>query len=284
MLLVVSYSYSYSDTVNGVTNNAAANGLQWDMSDVLPPQAGLTVSGLAYAYGVTKETEDDFTVTIENDDALYGGYVFQETDDWSGLPGNIIQKAIPLNDVLIDRMGDGRIRTEGNGTVNDPIVRYFYRYDECFDPLASPECPGYATAYFQFLEDNGLLDEEKYKDPLEDENVLDALNRDVDVEEEQEENKEEDEEEEEVEEDLERMLALNDEVNDLANSTAQDTMMLALTQVQTLNTYIAKELEGGTYTETVQLQDNRIDDNRGAALRMGLASEMLHQDMVDLQY
>lgn len=283
-LWLVSYSYCYSDVVTGVTNNAARNGLEWDMSNVLPKQAGLTVGGLTYKYSVTKEVQDDFKVHVENDDKIRGGVIFRETDDWSKLPGNTIFKAVPLDDVVIDRFGNGRIRPEGDSTVTDPTVRYFYRYDECYDPLSSPECPGYAAAFRQFLLDSGLLNQE-ISDPLEDENVKNALDNETEL---KEEKKEEEEEKEEEEDDkkksLEKRLALKDEVNKIADSTAQNAMMQALAQVERIESYIAKEIKGGTYPETIKLQDKKINDNRSASLTLGLQSDKAHQQLVDLQY
>ena len=282
LAVLASSSYCFSEVINGSTNNAAANGNQWDMDNVLPPQAGLTVGGVLYRYTAEKEIPDDFKVTIENDDVL-GGYIFQETDDWSGKPGNTIQKILPIDDVLIDRFGDGRIRTEGEGEVVDPTVRYTYTYDECFDPLASPECPGYAAAFMQYLLDNGLLNEEDIQDAYYSDEVQDALNQKTELQEENEEATEEEEEEEE-EDNTEKLLSIKDEVNDLANTVTQDAMLVALAQVQKLDNYVQKNIEGGSYTETVQLQDKKINDNRGAAVRMGLAQDQVHNEMVESQY
>lgn len=282
-LLVASYSYSYCDIINGTTGNAAINGYQWNMLDVLPPQAGLTVGGLAYSYNVTKNTEDNFTVSIEGDHTG-GGLAFQEIDDWSGLPGNTIAKAVPLNDIPIDVLGDARINTTGDGQVNDPTVRFFYRYDECFDPQTSPDCPGYINAYLDFLKENNLFDESKYINLLDDENVREVLERKVDLEEEDLKSEQEEDEEEEEKEDLEKMLAIGNEANELADTTAQQSMLEALARVDLINSYVTREIQGGVYNDTVVLQDNRIDDNRGAALRMGLASSQLHEEMVNSQY
>ena len=275
------YSYSYSDVVSGVTGNAASDGATWNLTDVLPPQAGLTVGGITYRYGVTKTPEDDFIVHNEIDNNI-GDNIFRETDNWSGLPGNTIRKTLPLDNLPIDTLGDGRIRTEGTGTVDDPVVQYFYTYDECYDPLSSPECPGYANAFYQLLLDNNLLPENVTYDPLEDEFIVAALEQEIEVDEEATEQTDEEEEEENEEEDLQRMLSIED-ANELVDDITQQQMLLALARNEQLNNYLEKELEGGTYNEVVQLQDSQIEDNR-AGLRMGLDSQLRHNELVDLQY
>ena len=84
LALLVSSSYCYSeDTVYGQGN---AFGLNWVMTQVLPQQAGLTVNGVIYSYETVKETEDAMLVHVQNENALGEGYIFRETDDWSGLP------------------------------------------------------------------------------------------------------------------------------------------------------------------------------------------------------
>jgi len=65
------------------------------MSNVLPQQAGLQVTGVVYQYTAVKDPEDDMIVHVQNQNAQDSGYIFRETDDWSGLPGNTINKLIP---------------------------------------------------------------------------------------------------------------------------------------------------------------------------------------------
>ena len=89
-------SYSAADTVYGVTNNAVNDGLTWSPVDILPdfssPSVSLQVNGVTYYYVMSKDPASDATVYIRNEDAINGGYVFEEVDDWSGLPGNSILK------------------------------------------------------------------------------------------------------------------------------------------------------------------------------------------------
>jgi hypothetical protein len=89
-----------------VTNNAAANGLNWSMTGVLPdfssPNVTLQVNGVTYYYVMTKDAEDIAKVYVRNEDAINGGYVFEEIDDWSGLPETLFKRtsgsqAFPVN-------------------------------------------------------------------------------------------------------------------------------------------------------------------------------------------
>ena len=279
VLSLVSYSYCYSDIVNGVTNNAAADGFRWDMTNVLPPQAGLTVGGLRYRYTVDKIREDDFTVSIQNEDKISGGNALTFTDNWSGLSGNTLVKQYPLPDISIDRIGDGSITTTGVGTVTDPDVRYTYRYDECYNPLADPECPGYAEAYMAWLLENGLYIEPPEPEPVDYEvpatEIAEENQREID---------ETLEEEEEEEEELEKLLSIRDEADEIANAFAQAQMLLALNNSKILKPYIEADIGGGDYIETVAIEDKKINDNRSAALRMGLAQDLVHDKMVASQY
>ena len=60
-----------------------------------------------------------------------------------GVLGNSIFKLVPVDNILIDRWGDGSIEVEGEGTVEDATVVYNYRFDPCFDPQSDPSCPDY---------------------------------------------------------------------------------------------------------------------------------------------
>ena len=59
------------------------------------------------------------------------------------MPGNSINKTIPVGGIVIDFWGDGSIEVEGFGTVLDPEVYYTYQYLPCNNPQSDPECPGY---------------------------------------------------------------------------------------------------------------------------------------------
>ena len=72
------------------------------MQNILPQQAGLTVGNVIYRYTAVKNIEDDMLVHVQNEDALGDGYIFRETDDWSGLEGNKIYKIIPTDETDTD--------------------------------------------------------------------------------------------------------------------------------------------------------------------------------------
>ena len=62
------------------------------MGNILPSGSGLDINGLIYRYKTVKNTEDDMKVHIGNKNADGAGYIFRETDDWSGVPSNTILK------------------------------------------------------------------------------------------------------------------------------------------------------------------------------------------------
>ena len=101
LALLVCSSYSYSEEVFGSTTNAASAGYNWVMTNLLPAQAGLQVNGVVYRYTAVKNTDDDMVVHVQNENARGAGYIFRSSDDWSGLPGNTINKVVPVNNVDI---------------------------------------------------------------------------------------------------------------------------------------------------------------------------------------
>lgn len=247
------------------------------MESVLPQQSGLTVNGVLYQYTVRKEVEDNFSVTIENDNLLGAGTIFEQTDDWSGLAGNTLTGFQPLSNIPLEYWGEGRIRSEGDGSVSGANVRYSYQFDPCYVVLSNPECPGYAAALLDLL--NSLPKDQWEEDPLLAE-YLEGLAVDV----EQREQELEEEKEEKSEEDMETALRASDAAEKIADVAVQESMMKALSAQQKLNAYYTENIPGGSYSDTVQIRDAKIDDNRAAALRMGFANDKKHNELVDLQY
>jgi hypothetical protein len=282
-LSAVFCSYSYSEEVTGTTPNAAANGFTWNMFSVLPPQAGLTFNGMFYQYTTEKNTEDDFTVTIQNRDLLNGGYVIQETDDWSGLPGATINKRVDLPNIPQSIVGEGSIVTTGTGEVKDPSVVYSFRYDECYLPISNPECPGYEQALYDYLLANGLLNKEPdINDPFYDEWVQFQLNRENEFEEETDDEKKQREETLEVEEDrIEKMNAEVD-INKFVDGAKQNEIIQSFSTIPNFEIYTQAAIDGGVYRDTVQLQDATLLDN-SRALRQ-FATDEVHKKMVRSQY
>ena len=130
------------------------------MTNLVPQQTQLNIDSVFYRYTVDKEEEDAFKVTIQNENAIDGGYIFRNTDDWTGLPGNTITDLIPVNSIPIEYWGEGSIETEGEGEVSDPTVVYSYRYTEI-----QPEAPD--------------IPEPEVYDPLDDQFVQDQIDREA---------------------------------------------------------------------------------------------------------
>jgi len=244
------------------------------MQNVLPQQAGLVVSGVIYQYTAVKNTEDDMIVHIQNENALGSGYIFRESDDWSGVPGNSINKLVPVSNIPIQYWGAGSIEVEGNGWVEEPVVIYNYSYEPCFDPQSDPICPGYID--YSLLA--GFDPMQYVKDPLDDEFIQAELDR-----------KAEEDEEDQEEEDRERMEKL-DSLEKLlggVNATIADAIAVAkfaeLTALQ-LPTSYSNELAGKVYRETIKLEDAKMPTTNPAGKRVGLAQQLLHQEMVESQY
>lgn len=268
-------SSCYSEVIGEQTNNVTGT-QPWDMTTILPQEwPGLTVNGVFYRYDAVKETPDDFTVSIQNKNALGNGYIWQQTDDWSGLPGTTIQKNLVVPDILVDYWGEGSISTTGTGTVENSFVSYIYRYDTCFDPLNDPTCPGYEAARMKWLEDNMFYGPDGY-DPLTDE-VLGALPDEIDPDEIEESNPDEPTEEE-------KEKALEELGNALATADAAAKMaeLVALNNIPQFNAYY-KEMQGGYYPDTQAYVSTQLPENK-QGLRVGLAQQILMEKMIDEQY
>ena len=271
---------SYSEEIFGVTQNAASFGYQWVMTNVLPQQSGLMVNGVFYRYSTVKETDDDMLVHIQNENARGSGYIFRETDDWSGLPGNSITKNVAVPLIGIDYWGPGSIEVEGKGSVEDAEVFYSYQYDPCFDPQTSPDCPGYVEPYLLGQEDPNVVD------PLDDEYVQNELDRKANMraqeeEEEQRERRRIAQNAEKEDERLEDLLGI--EIASTEYSIEQLALHKNLMSLAGFPSTYNYSIDGGVYNETVVLQDASLPKNR-RALSVGLAQELKHQELVNLQY
>ena len=261
-LLVACSAPSYSsDPIYGYSNNAAANGLHWSMSESVlgvAPVPGLDISGVLYRYTAVKERPDDFTVTIRNENPLDGGYIFSETDDWSGRSGQTITKAVPVAYSPIKYWGDGEIATTGVGSVEDPQVVYTYRFIEPEVEQTAPPLPTLYSALDDPYAQTAEVDREKFlKDDEE------ASKDDEEVE----------------KEDMEKALATGDA--DLNMAVGQTGMIAAMNPV-TMRNYYAMTIPGGVYRETIVLKDAELPDNRRAFRSM--ANDRLHNQMVEEQW
>lgn len=271
-----SFSHAQTEVVYGVTNNAANSGLAWVMTNVLPQQAGLTVGNVIYQYTTVKNAEDDMLVHVQNEDAQGTGYIFRETDDWSGLPGNTINKAVSVGGIPINRWGPGSIEVEGEGKVTDPSVIYTYQYDPCFDPQTNPQCPGYKDPF-----DLTLQQPEAY-DPLDDQFIQDELDRKATLKDEDQEDRDRRkvESKEVAKETLEKLLG---DINSSALAVANQNKHLELMALSFMPTTYYETIPGGEYKEAVTLVDAELPDNKKGR-RQQFAQEVLHEKLVDSQY
>jgi len=280
LAVLFSASCSYSNWTYGTTGNAAANGSSWGMPDLFPEANNLSVNGVYYQYTPIKNTEDDMKVHVQNEDAVNGGYIFRETDDWSGRPGGTpINKVIGVPNVPQEYWGDGSIEVEGTGSVVDASVVYSYKFDDsCITALSDPSCPGYNDALLSTLK--GIPTAEAY-DAMDDDNVKNALSSKTELKDDDTDEVSEDEEEEEI--DIENLLSEIDNSIMAAQTVAQNHLMKAMTLSVNVQSYYDKKIQGGVYKETISLKDKHLPDNKRGK-RLGLAQQVLHDEMVSSQY
>lgn len=282
-----SSSYCYSDTTYGVTGNAVTAGLSWSMVSILPdysaPYVTVQIHGLTYRYKMVKDESSDALVYVRNEDVIDGGYVLEEKDDWSGIPGGTIQKYIrfPYNDAT--RWGQGSIDVEGDGQVLDPIVTYNYKLDVdneamlCYNnPLYDPSCPGFQQALLDYLNSMEKLSPD---DPFYDEWI--QANLSLNDEGKQEESEQAEEPEEELS-NFEKELGGENSIDDLVNGDEQARILATLSQNIKIESYYVLNIPGGEYKDAVVLEDTIIPDNPRAM--RNLASDANHRKMVRSQY
>ena len=249
------------------------------MTNILPQQAGLQVNAVIYNYSVDKVTEDDFLVHVQNENARGEGYIFRETDDWSGLPGSTINKNVAVPNIDISYWGLGSIETEGKGTVYDAGVYYSYQFDPCFDPQSNPSCPGYKAPVDLNFEDASIYD------PLEDDMIQNELDRKANLKQQKEDEERRErlrivQELEEEKEGLESLLGIAEQYEFSEEQILKHQQLMAL---RGLPSSYLNSLVGGSYEDTIMLKDKELPNNR-RGLRVGLAQELKHQQLINLQY
>lgn len=277
-------SYSHSEIISGVTPNAAQDANAWVMSTIIPKAAGLTVDGVVYRYTTIKQVADPMVVSIQNENALGTGFIFQKRDDWSGLPGNTISKAVPVNNIPIELWGNGSIAVEGKGTVLNPSVAYTYKYDTCFDPITDPRCPGYAEAMAKYLD---TIPKPSYSliDPLDDQNVKKVIETRVDIRDKEERDKKlsvkQEQEKERVRIGLSAAQKTVESALITADVVAKTNEFLAMNNSK-LEAYNVS-MPGGVYNESIRYAPKQLPDGK-AGLRNNLAQQLLHIKLIDMQY
>jgi hypothetical protein len=75
------------------------------MDSILPSIAGVDINGLMYRYTTVKDPDADMKVHVGNLNANGDGYIFRETDDWSGVAGNTIVKSFPVSNIPASNWG-----------------------------------------------------------------------------------------------------------------------------------------------------------------------------------
>ena len=270
-------SYSYSEEIFGTTSNAANAGLNWVMTEVLPQQAGLTVNSVIYRYTAVKDPATGMVVYVQNENAQAPGYVFREKDDWSGIPGNTINKVVPVGNIPGELWGDGSIQVEGEGSVINPQVAYGFQYDPCFDPQTSPDCPGYKDPFLL-----GVMEPE-IVDPLDNDLIQDELDRKANLGDEDQEDRDrkrmkDDEKEEDVS--LEDVLGIVNQTLLAAEAAAKAAELVGMNYIP--QSYYV-ELPGGEIKDAVVLTDGKLPENPRAR-RLGFAQQKLHDELVNSQY
>jgi len=278
-------SYSAeADTTYGVTNNAVNDGLTWSPVNVLPdfssPNVSLQVNGVTYYYVMSKDPAADATVYVRNEDAINGGYVFEEVDDWSGLPGNSILKNFRFDGIPGEQWGDGSITVDGDGTVSDASVIYLYRMDIdetniiCTNPLADPNCPGFLDAVYKYVSTIEYVDPEdefyEYWLEMQEGRQIENENEKVEI-------------VEDEEEDLEKSMQTDPDVGGFIDGFIQQGLLQQLANDPLIQPYYEVDYpEVLVYEDTLQLEDTSLPDNN-RALRQ-LASDAKHYSMVRSQY
>lgn len=246
------------------------------MGSVLPSVPGLDINGLIYRYTTVKNTEDAMKVHVSNLNALGSGYIFRETDDWSGVPGNRITKSFALGNTPGVNWGNGSISVDGTGSVQDAVVVYSYRIDACYDPQLNSGCVGYVKPA------PPVVDVEVYN-TLEDELILAALDSDTNFKYDQDGNRIVDDDDEEKDTRLEMGLTASNNALTMLRVQGQAEIIDAINLQTDLAMYYNSTINGGRYGDVKTLTDANLPDN-SKALRNNLAQQLLHEQMVQMQY
>jgi len=278
LVFLLSSSYSFSEITHGVSNNASANGYNWVMANVLPNVSGLSINAVIYRYSVEKVVSDPFIVDIQNKNARGDGLIFHSRDDWSGLPGNRINRVIGVNGIDASYWGDGEIRSSGIGSISEASLVYAYTRDSCAEtgvPIVDTKCPNYKIT----LPDIPVL-------PVIPEVLIPDLISDKPYVKES--------EEVELSKELIKPSGKKGRADSkiskiiTQNSLINSDVLQKAVAFEALNNIPKFELysftmNGGVYRDTVKLQDGKLPDGRRGLVNTW-AQEELHQKMVDLQY
>ena len=237
-------------------------------------EEGMDISGVIYNYTAVKDQADDFTVTVQNEN-VDGGYVYQDTEDWSGKYGMKIQKVIPISYTPIEQFGKGSIATTGTGSIENASVLYMYRWDGCRNPQNNENCPGYVPPM-------PVIPVIEIYDALEDENVQDATEKTDGLGTDKDEDTRETEEEDEEKERLEIAMAASENALTIANTASQASLLKTINKATNINSYYVAQISGGVYRDTTSLPGGKIVDNNKVFRSLG--QDKLMNQMIGEQY
>ena len=237
-------------------------------------ETGLDISGVIYNYTAVKDLEDDFTVTVGNED-LDGGYIWKDTEDWSGKYGIKLRKFIPIAYTPVELFGKGSIATTGTGIVEDASVIYMYRWDLCRNAQNDESCPNYIPPL-------PVIPKFEIYDALEDEFVKDATEETDGVGIDKDEEVRETEEEDEEKERLEIAMAATENALTIANTASQASLLKTINKATNINSYYVAQISGGVYRDTTSLPGGKIVDNNKVFRSLG--QDKLMNQMIGEQY
>jgi hypothetical protein len=222
-------------------------------------------------------------VNVQNENALGTGYIFRETDDWTGKAGGVeIRKVVPVANIPREYWGTGSIDVQGTGTVTDASVVYSYRVDPCYDPQFDPNCPGYKP----YIPDIDIIDVADLYDATAGDSDISTTDVDYKSEEElseEEKKKRQEEEDKDSKERLEKALAAIDNSALFANAFDASKMLDQINSSVNMNPYYAAYIAGGEYNDSIELDGGNLPDNKNGR-KYDLSSQKLHTEMVDMQY
>jgi hypothetical protein len=252
------------------------------MRNVLPTPPGLDIQNVIYSYRIRKETADLVSVDVQNANASGTGFIFKSTDDWKpgSLSGTQINKVVGVGSIPRQLWGDGSIEVRGPGSVYQTNVVYTYKVDPCYDPQFNPGCPGYKPQMPNISEFDVSTIYDGTKDARQDNITIEQDKENL-------ENNEEDKEEalEEIKRKyrLEKAMSVIDKNALVAESSRLDLIAASASAALERQGYYSAVIPGGVYKDSVILVDKKLPDAR-AGLRNGLAQQILHQKMVDMQF
>ena len=260
--MALSAGYSYSEPYTYGTTTNVAGSYVWYMPDYLPDDPVIDINAVIYRYTTVKQTEDDMLVHVQNENALGNGYIFRETDDWSGLPSGTINKFVPVPNIDANLYGKGSIEIEGNGEVINQSVMYNYRIDMAdVTPELTIDIPDTQIDVYNVLEDDAVSSTEATQEPVEED---------------------EGDDKDKKEKRTERALRAAKTAIGIGDTMAQQMMMAVLT-INVMDSYYNVAIDGGAYKDAGELVDTNLPDSK-KGLRNGLAQQVLHKKIVNMQY